>query len=614
MKKQVKTRRRCVRYSFESDRLSISEPNLAVSRKHSDRFTIKHPHEYICVDQLKFYRRRNPPEFLTKSQLCLSHPLASSNEKDLPPAERTLNTEYRIHFQHLPLAKRTQSLRRATSLRLEGLMPFNRSEHQDRYLWFTPEDWRSCRSFPMRKPESLRLVGPFEMEPEYRSSYITYPMVDRATKILPREMFRIHSPPKPKVVENTSPDEIEIIHKLKEDKQQRERAAEQQQECHLQKRAVTDEKDPKVSPSEYKRQFVPPSASEKAHSIPQMSHIKMQGNFQAIPEYQDNFKMYANYSKPEAIRKADNLRMSGSEIQMTNENENVLPEYRAKFHQPPRGIEKEKPLKTEDHLRPNGQFSKDVPEYYESFRDPQVKQVPEKGKCREPYLHLKGKLEFNPEYRNTYVDFPRSRPVVTKPTSSFRLPTSNTNMTTKSTPKPKRPSPSPSRFNEEDEILKPIPSIIEPDAEFTQSPEYRKACYQYQLRERSPTQKAIPEMPVKDAKKLIRNDRKSPIPHAKAASTSTNYRQRRTSILDSQSSSPGMENMTQIRYKPARFGRRAGDSALRNAENCRSNTSIIEGNPKYTLTQRKDAAYNAENIHDSFVVLDPKPSKLAHWI
>ncbi|XP_073847633.1 uncharacterized protein isoform X2 [Musca autumnalis] len=601
-------------YSFESDRLSVSEPNLAFSRKPNDRFAIKQLHEYISVDQLKFYRRRNPPDFLSKSQLCLSHPLVETNENELPSKSTLspLSTEYSCHFKSFPLAKRVQSLRRATSLRLEGLMPFNRSEHQDQYLWFTPEDWRSCRSFPMRKPESLRLVGPFAMEAEYRSSYITYPMVDRTTKILPREMFRLHSPPKPKLEENSSPDEIEIIHKLSEDKQQRERAAEQQQECHLQKRAVTDEKDPKTSPSEYKRQFVPPSASEKAYSIPQMSHIKMQGNFHTIPEYQDSFKMYANYSKPEAIRKADNLRMSGSEIQMTNDNENTLPEYREKFHQPPRDIEKEKPLKTEDHLRPNGQFSKDVPEYYESFRDPQIKQVPEKGKCREPYLHLKGKLEFNPEYRNTYVDFPRSRPVVTKPTSSFRLPTSNINSTT--TVKPKRSSPSPSRYEHEEDILKPIPSIIEPDSDFTKSPEYRKACYQYQLRERSPTQKAIPEMPVKDSKKFIRNDRKSPIPHSKAASTTSNYRQRRTSILDSQSSSPGMENIGQIRHKPVRFGRRAGDSVLRNAENCRSNTSIIEGNPKYTLSQRKDAAFNAENIHDSFVVLDQKPGKRSHWI
>lgn len=602
--------------------------SFIVARKHTDRFSTKHLHEYIAIDQLKFFRRRRPPEFLTKSSLCLFQPTGKTNAIVELPAKTDLKTEYSCQFHNIPLVRRTQSLRRATSLRLEGLMPFNRSEHQDRYLWFTPEDWRrfvshtyikictivyvqvllafSCRSFPMRKPESLRLAGPFEMEPEYRSSYISYPMVDRATKILPREMFRIHSPPKPSRVESSSPEEVEIIQKVTEDKMQREMAAQQQQECHLQKRAATDEKEPKVSPSEYSRQYIAPFTTEKAHSIPQMSNIKMQGNFHAVPEYQDSFKMYANYTKPEAIRKADNLLTSGSEIQVTDDNESVLPEYRAKFHQPPRDIEKEKSLKTEDHLRPNGQFSTDVPEYYESFRDPQVKQVPEKGKCREPYLHLRGKLEFNPEYRNTYLDFPRSRPIVTKPTSTFRLPTSNT--ATNSTTKPKLSPLTPAKYEEE---ANSSTSIVEADADITNSPEYRKACYQYQLRERSPTQKAIEEGPVKDTKKFNRNERKSPLPHAKAVSS--NYRQRKTSLLDSQSSSPGMENIGQIRNRIPRFGRRAGDSALRNAENCRSNTSIIEGNPKYALSQRKDA-FNSDRIHDSFVVLDNKPCKRSHWM
>uniref|UniRef100_A0A1I8Q8K2 Stabilizer of axonemal microtubules 2 n=2 Tax=Stomoxys calcitrans TaxID=35570 RepID=A0A1I8Q8K2_STOCA len=589
-------------YSFESDRLSFSEPDLTVAKKHNDRFAIKHLHEYISVDQLKFYRRRKPPELLTKSSICLSHPNPIVKNNDIVlPRKPTLKTEYTGKFQNLPLARRTQSLRRATSLRLEGLMPLNRSEHQDCFHWFSPEDWKSCRSYPMRKPDILRLAGPCEMEPEYRSSYITYPMVDRATKILPREMFRIHSPPKPPKPENNAPDEIEIIQKVTEDKIQRERAAEQQLECHLQKRAATDEQQPKVSPSEYARQYVTPYTSEKAHSIPQMSHIRMQGNFHAVPEYQDSFKMYANYTKPEAIRKADNLVISGSEIQMPDESENVMPEYRAKFHQPPRDLEKEKPLKTEDHLKPSGQFSTDVPEYYESFRDPQVKQIPEKGKCRENYLHLKGKLEFNPEYRNNYLDFPRSRPVVSKPTSSFRLPNSNTAKT--------QTSPlTPPKFEDES---KSSLSVVEVDADITNSPEYRKACYQYQIRERSPNQKAIPETAAKDVKKFNRNERKSPLPQAKAASS--NYRPRKTSILDSQSSSPGMENLGQIRNKAPRFGRRAGDSALRNAENCRSNTSIIEGNPKYALTQRKDA-FNSDSIHDSFVVLDNKPCKRSHWM
>ena len=123
---------------MDSERLSFSEPDLPAALKHLDRFAIKHPHEYIAVDELKFYRRRKPPEYITKSHICLTE---SNNEQVLPLSP--LKSEYTKSFIDLAAtATRTPALRRATSLRLEGLMPFNKSEHQDRYLWFTPEDWK----------------------------------------------------------------------------------------------------------------------------------------------------------------------------------------------------------------------------------------------------------------------------------------------------------------------------------------------------------------------------------------------------------------------------------------------------------------------------------------
>ena len=443
-------------------------------------------------------------------------------------------------------------------------------------------------------------------------------MVDRTMKILPREVFSLQTEPEKAIkIDEKTIAEIEIVQKLNEDKEQREKASELQQECHLQKRAVTDESEYHVTPSEYQRQFVP-QLIEKSHSIPQISHIKMQGNFQTVPEYQDSFKMYANYAKPLPIKKVDNLRMSGSEIQLnSNDNCKIMPEYKEKFHELPKDVVKEKPLKTEDHLKPSGKFSKDVPEYFESFRDPQVKQIPEKGKCREPYLHLKGKIEFNPEYRNTYLDFPRSRPIVPKPTSTFRLPTStNSTTTTNNSTSRNRRSISPQKY--EDDVMTTTPSILEPPTEFIASPEYRRACFNYQIRERSPKQKAITEAVPKDSKKF---QRKTVSPQYQKTTTALNRQHRRpSSILDSQSSSPGLENIAQgyKHQKTPKFGRRAAGtgaatSVLKNAANCRSNTSIIEGNPKYTMSQHKDA-YNSENIHDSFVVLDNKSCKRSHWM
>uniref|UniRef100_A0A1A9WP33 Uncharacterized protein n=1 Tax=Glossina brevipalpis TaxID=37001 RepID=A0A1A9WP33_9MUSC len=602
--------------SLENDRLSISEPNLTDTQKHLDRFLIKHPHEYISVDDLKFYRRHKPPDLLTKSHICFG----LSNETIALPF-CCLRSEYRKHFLTWNLNNKALPLRRATSLKLAGLMPFNRSEHQDCYLWYTPEDWKSCRTFPIRKPESLRLTGLMDMQPEYRSSFVNHPMIDRSMKILPREMFRIHSPPKQNLVistGNTPLEDSESTQILKENQLIREKAVEEQIISHLQERSFTDD-NRNVMPSEYKRQFIQ-FPIEKAHSIPQITHIKMQGHFQGVPEYQDCFKMYNNYEKPAALKKADNLVISGSEIQLKTENSQTLPEYQEKFHQPPGEISKEKSLKTQDHLHVTGDFGKDVPEYYESFQDPQIKQMPERGKCREPYLHLKGKIEFNPEYRNTYLDFPRSRPIVPKPKSTFRLPTTtNINISPKSC-KDKKLQKSPTMLRKTDyESNSNGPSITELGAlGITKTPEYRRASYNYQLRERSPVHKTV--LTASKESKPFKNPKTtsaSAIAVTQIKTTAPNLKERsshqpkpsNTSFLDTRTT---LDNLcvTKI-HKTPKFGRRA--SALRNADNCREKTSIIEGNPKYNLTQRQDIKLNADKVHDSFLVLGNKSNKRSHW-
>ncbi|KAL9918013.1 uncharacterized protein ACN427_000536 isoform 1-T1 [Glossina fuscipes fuscipes] len=629
--------------SLESDRLSISEPNLIDNRKRLDRFLIKHPHEYISVDDLKFYRRHKPSaypphlslcqyfyifllipftfpqllDFLTKSHICLS----LSNETSALPF-CCLRSEYRKHFLTWNLNNKALPLRRATSLKLAGLMPFNRSEHQDCYLWYTPEDWKSCRTFPIRKPESLRLTGLMDTEPEYRSSFITPPRVDRSMKILPREMFRIHSPPKenPVISTNTTPlEDAESTQVLKQNRIIREKAAEEHiNKSHLQERSFMDDHRDSM-PSEYKRQFVQ-FPIEKAHSIPQITHIKIQGHFQGVPEYQDCFKMYSNYEKPAALKKADNLVISGSEVHLKTENSQTLPEYQEKFHQPPKEMSKEKPLKTQDHLLVAGEFSKDVPEYYESFQDPQIKQMPERGRCREPYLHLRGKIEFNPEYRNTYLDFPRSRPIVPKPKSTFRLPTTNVHISPKSYSDKQLQKTPPMLTKANDcESNSNGPSITELGApEITKTPEYRRASYNYQLRERSPMQKTV--LTTSKESKTFKNPKTtsaSAIALTQIKTTAPNLKDRSShqpkysnpSLLDTRTT---LENLASTKlHKTPKFGRRA--SALRNADNCREKTSIIEGNPKYNPTQRRDIGLNAEKMHDSFLVLENKSNKHSLW-
>ncbi|XP_060652865.1 uncharacterized protein LOC132789105 [Drosophila nasuta] len=588
---------------------SFSEPDLSTNQKgQKDRFTIKHPHEHIAVDDLKFFRRRQPVQLHTQSNVCLY----DSQEPAL--SFGSLKTEYRKRYcfqgqgQSRPRQRPRSLLRRATSLRLEGFMHLL-SEHQEKYHWFTPEDLQFSRTFPVRNPENLQL-GRNEQEKMKNSSYLTYPMLDASAQILPRQMFteeKEQSQSKSSQAPVPAPAPVN----LSSDKFKRDVAAQEQQRCHLQMRAQGT--DYEASPSEYKRQFVEQFPIEKAHSIPQMSSIKMQGDFVTVPEYQDSFKMYANYSKSAPIKKHDNLRISGAEQQSTTEpSGGDMPEYRDKFNVPPKHMVKEKSLKTDDHLRPRGEFTKEVPEYYESFRDPQITEMPERGKVREPYLRLRGKIEFNPEYRNNYLDFPRSRPVVRKPVSSFRLPTSNSTSNTTAT----ATTTSSPRLERE-----PAASHMT-STELTATPEYRRAQYNYQLRERERPRELQPPVQATPGGNL-RKSSDSSLDACQLQSQAKRRPSRQRTVKEpTPQLVPSFEDVAAggaAFKKPPKYGRRA--SVLQNAVNCRDKSSIIEGNPKYAIGCRRDKQ-NTENQHQhhhqqqqqgSFVVLD-EPCKPSNWM
>ncbi|XP_017483109.1 PREDICTED: uncharacterized protein LOC108371991 isoform X1 [Rhagoletis zephyria] len=579
---------------------SFSEPDLTDPFKRSNRFNIKHPHEFISVDDLKFFRRRkHPPDQHSRSNICLQ----PSDEPALPFS--SLKSEYQRQFRGLYNNLRPILLRRSTSLYFKGLMQ-NKSEHQEQFHWYTPEDLKYCRSTSVRNSKNLFASGEISMEPEYRSSYISYPMVDRTTKILPREAFRLDPDPVEKKIHPTV-QEVPSCQKLANDKSLRELAARNLQKSRLQQ-YVGDNKY-NTAPSEYKRQFVQ-FPIEKAHSIPQISHIKIQGKFGGVPEYQDCFKMYDNYSKSAPIKKVDNLRVSGAEIVEKANDDTKLPEYREKFREPPKSVSKEKAIKIPDHLHPNGQFSKDIPEYYESFRDPKITQMPERGKCREPYLRLKGKIEFNPEYRNTFLDFPRSRPIIRKPASTFRLPNSST---TSNTTLIKSPKSARRKFKSYSPKRK---EYIEnsPITDVTTTPEYRRANYQYQLRERTPTREPKEEKGEKVVGSVSNTKYVSIATQRKSSESSTDvpgkssYLQKRRTSRHRQATigchhgpgaPPSFENVVGCATKKAaKFGRRA--SMLQNT------STLGKDRTGYAMSNQKAN-------DESFLVLN-EPCKKSHWM
>ncbi|XP_055859416.1 uncharacterized protein LOC129921555 [Episyrphus balteatus] len=495
----------------------------------------------------------------TRSTICLFN----EDEPVLPFG--CFKSEYTKKYCIPEQTPRRCLLRRSTSLHLEkGLMNI-KTEQQSQYLPYSQEDIQSCRTYPIKNPESLHFIGETEMTGEYRSSFISYPMIDRTSSILPREAFKVSE------TETTPSDD-----RLK-------------REIVPRKTQLNFEGESSFAPSEYRRQYIQ-FRIEKAHSIPQLSHIKIHGDFKGIPEYQDNYRMYDCYSKSAPIKKADNLTISG-EVSGPKE----LPEYREKFKDPPK-IVVEKSLKAQDNLNPRGEFTKEVPEYFESFRDPQVKEKPERGKCREPYLRLKGKLEFNPEYRSTYLDFPRSRPVVKKATSSIRFQNGTS-------PRRKFKSSSPNRYVE-----------IDPTLPLTHQPEYRRAQYNYQIRERTPPKRLVdtlthqqsPSKAVKGRENINTNSSsngKTPQKRRPSRPGQT------ASIGELKAKQESFENVVSSSKKLAKFGRRASI-----VQNTRDKVSIIEGNAKYSTKRPNDVlAPSRKDNKESFVVLK-EPCRKSAWM
>lgn len=157
------------------------------------------------------------------------------------------------------------------------------------------------------------------------------------------------------------------------------------EKCHL-----SMEGERNLSP-EYRSKYVT-LPLERSKLMPQTSHLSLQGRFHGVPVYQEHFPEYNRYSKKPSIRRSDNLHMAGTM--------NGQAEYTERYREPDYSrFEKSESYRKADNLRPSGDFSKDLPEYYESYKDYHITSRPEKGRCRDNYFKLSGDTDWHPEYR-----------------------------------------------------------------------------------------------------------------------------------------------------------------------------------------------------------------------
>lgn len=142
--------------------------------------------------------------------------------------------------------------------------------------------------------------------------------------------------------------------------------------------------------------------------IPQLNNIKFYGRFEGSPEYRSTYKSYNHFTKSAPIKARDNLRVSPLTVNTAVVSPNIAPlsEYTDKFQELNlHSAERRKLSKQISNvaMRNNlmiGHSDQHIfPEYFENYKNPNIKQLPPRPKPRSPMLSLTGRMDYNPEYR-----------------------------------------------------------------------------------------------------------------------------------------------------------------------------------------------------------------------
>jgi hypothetical protein len=316
-----------------------------------------------------------------------------TEQERLLPDDRFL-TEYDINFYRRPNSPRGP-IRRPTNLRLsKGSMDIF-SEQKSKYIPYSDAVYAKSRPPMIKYPNNLKLSGDIELLPEYKKAYVPYDL---------NIVQRINNFDDPPYLQRRQVMEA----------RKKERPVEARNGVQCKNRYHEKQDDENNYQPEYTRQFLPIQV-ERSKSIPQASHfVQNKEPFDGTSEYNTRYKYYDHFSKSAPIKKLDNLSLKGQY--------DIRPEYNEQYKtHDSRDYQKRVPLKQQDNLNMQGEFPRQVPEYHESFKDHHIKTLPERAKPKKDYLYLNGDMEYSPEYRDTYRDFPRQRPIIKKPQSNIKL-------------------------------------------------------------------------------------------------------------------------------------------------------------------------------------------------
>lgn len=355
------------------------------------------------------------------------------------------------------------------------------SEQKSQFLPYHSSVVSRARPPAIRRPNNLHLIGNIELFPEYKSKYISHNFseVDKINRV-PCFHTKRGDKKSRKVQPPCNSDE------------NRNYDTQYSQEKHeMEPRKLYHNNDSSTRFHEKfdceNNNYIPEYRSkyganmgEKSALIPQHSHFtKYDGDeFNCTSEYNNRYKSYDQFAKSAPIKKEDNLYMQG-QAQMQ-------PEYRDRYKEIDlKTYSRQQPIKHQNNLHPaDGHFLTEMPEYTEKYKRYNSNAMAERSKGRDDFLQLNGDMEYDTLHRSNYVEFPRQRPIVRKPSTHIQL--------SSQSPREER---KPDNLNlpinipyHEASVMKKVRDDNENDeVPFECTPEYRKAMRNYMLKERSPS-------------------------------------------------------------------------------------------------------------------------------
>lgn len=379
------------------------------------------------------------------------------------------------------------------------------SEQKSQYKPYSEEVVSRARPPMIKKPNNLFLTGDIELFPEYRTSFVPYSLEsvykfnkpncyhtkrDKIKKLPPQPQeykpTRVEEPPQIMSHRN-KPLEAKILNNN------------YGVPCANRYHQKLDTENNYLP--EYKSKYQP-AAGQRSSLIPQGSHLggyDGDDNFRGASEYTNRYKTYDHFTKSAPIKKQDNLHMMG----MTD----MRPEYKERYKEIDMNtFERRYPYKQQDNLQSEGDFGRQMPEYNEKYKHHHISSFPERAKPRNDFLCLNGEMDYSAEYRKNYVEFPRQRPIIKKPPTNVRMPSSH-----ERDPRDRKIDSIDLPINlpyHESGSTRPLrmTSQEEDDMPIECRPEYRKAMRSYMIKERSPSRASDHEVQQQTEKAGKAND------------------------------------------------------------------------------------------------------------